>query len=86
MARVQIHRVRHVTVTLAHKDAPLGRPLTEEEKVTVCWTIHAPEDAAIAGKAARRRFVLERLLTEATAQGAAPTDDDLAADEWASAR
>jgi len=66
------------TVTLARQDAPLGRPLTTDEMVTLHWTIEAPEDATVAGKVARRRYVLRRLLAEAEAAGAAPTDDDLA--------
>ncbi len=67
-----------VSVTLAAQDAPLGRPLAPAEMATVRWTVAAPEDAAITGKAALRRHRLQRLLTEAEAQGAAPTDDDLA--------
>lgn len=66
-------------VTLARADAPLGRPLTPDEKVTLCWTVEAPEDASVAGKVARRRYVLCRLLAEAEAVGAAPTDAELAA-------
>lgn len=70
--------LRCVTVTLARRDAPLGRALTEAERVTIQWTIHAPEDKAIRGKTARRQHRLRRLLAEAEAQNAAPTDEDLA--------
>ncbi|MCA9926482.1 MAG: DUF1670 domain-containing protein, partial [Anaerolineales bacterium] len=66
-------------VWLAHKDAPLGRTLTPDEMVAVQWTLPAPEDEAILNKTERRRIQLKRLLTEAAAQNAVPTDDDLAA-------
>lgn len=69
---------RRKTVTLARQDAPLGRPLAAGEKVTLRWTLEAPEDATVTGKAPRRRYVLRRLLAEAEAAGAAPTDSDLA--------
>jgi tetratricopeptide (TPR) repeat protein len=69
---------RQITVTLAHCDAPLGRPLTAAETVTVQWSVRAPEDEAIPAKTARRRHRLQRLLQEAAAQQAVPTDDDLA--------
>lgn len=72
------HRSRYLTVTLARQNAPLGRPLLAEEMVTVRWTISAPEDEAIASKSARRQNRLRRLLAEAAAQEAAPTDNDLA--------
>jgi hypothetical protein len=71
VARVQI-------VTLARADAPLGRTLQPDEYVSITWTLDAPEDAAIADRAEQRRHRLRRLLREAGAQGAAPTDDDLA--------
>ena len=58
--------------------APTGRPLRDDEYVTVTWTVEAPEDRVITGKAARRRAQLCRLLGEASQQGAAPTVDDLA--------
>jgi hypothetical protein len=69
---------RVITVSLARRDAPLGRTLHAHEYVTVRWTVRAPEDDALADKAERRRQRLRRLLHEAEAQGAAPTDDDLA--------
>lgn len=69
-------------VSLARVDAPLGRPLHAAEHVEVSWTVDAGEaDAAILrqhGKVALRQHRLRRLLAEASAQEAAPTDDDLA--------
>ena len=67
------------SVELARHDAPLGRTLRDDERVVVRWTLHAPDDDAIADKGARRRHRLVRLIEEAAAAGAAPTDDDLAA-------
>ena len=67
-----------IIVHLAHKDAPLGRPLTADEIVTVSWTVCDVIDDLYENKAERRRHVIQRLLAEATAQDAAPTDDDLA--------
>jgi hypothetical protein len=69
---------RVVSVSLARRDAPLGRTLKEEEKITVTWTVSAPEDEAVADKTALRRQRLKRLLQQAENQDAAPTDDDLA--------
>lgn len=66
------------TVLLARKTAPLGRTLAREERVEVVWTVAAPEDETVADKTARRRYRLRRLLAEADAQNAAPTDDELA--------
>lgn len=67
-----------VLVQLAHVDAPTGRPLRHNERVNVIWTVDAPEDAAIPGKAARRQQRLLRLLREAAAHHGAPTVIDLA--------
>jgi DNA-binding SARP family transcriptional activator len=69
---------RPTVVRLAHCDAPLGRTLRADELVDVRWTVHAAADDAIADAAVRRRHRLQRLLTEAAEQSAAPTDDDLA--------
>ncbi len=69
---------RQVRVKLARDDAPLGRKLKDADYVTVTWTIYTPEDDAISGTAVHRRHILKRLLAEAQAQHAAPTDDDLA--------
>ena len=56
----------------------LGRPLREDEFVAVSWTVASPEDEAIAGKVARRRQRIVRLLREAQAQGAVPAHGHLA--------
>jgi DNA-binding SARP family transcriptional activator/tetratricopeptide (TPR) repeat protein len=69
---------RHLPVSLAQREAPLGRTLRDDELVQVQWTILAPEDEAISDKTAQRQYRLKRLLAEAEARGAAPTDDDLA--------
>lgn len=68
---------RHM-VRLPRVGAPTGRPLRDDEHVAVAWTLSAPEDGQVAGKTARRRQQLLRLLRQAEAQGAAPTVDDLA--------
>lgn len=70
---------RTIVVSLASSSAPLGRPLRVDELIEVRWTVASPDDAAIAGKSDRRRHRIARLLGEAAALGAAPTDDDLAA-------
>lgn len=70
---------RSVEVVLAARDAPTGRPLRDDERRNVVWTIAAPVDHAIAEGGDRRRHRLRRLLAEAKAQGGAPTVDDLAA-------
>jgi hypothetical protein len=67
-----------VSVSLARREAPLGRFLREDEYVSARWTISAPDDEAIADKAERRQYRLKRLLQQAVDQGAAPTDEDLA--------
>lgn len=67
-----------LVVLLPRADAPQGRPLRDDEYVTVTWTVDAAEDAAIQGKAARRQRRILRLLDEAEAQGAVPRDQDLA--------
>ncbi len=68
-----------VRVRLPRSGVPTGRPLREDERVEVTWTVSAAEDGEVAGKTAHRRRRLLRLLAEAAEQGAAPTVDDLAA-------
>ena len=68
--------IRHVR--LPRRDAPTGRPLRDDEWVTVTWTLSAPEDGRAQGKTSRRRHRLLRLLEEARAQNAAPTVPHLA--------
>jgi DNA-binding SARP family transcriptional activator/tetratricopeptide (TPR) repeat protein len=74
---------RTLSVRLARADVPLGRVLIPTDQVLVGWTIDAGAADALVlqqhGKAALRRHRLRRLLDEAAAQGAAPTDADLAA-------
>jgi len=67
------------TVWLARADAPLGIALRPEQRVAVLWTLQTPADPASGDKTTQRQQRLRRLLSEAAAQGAAPTDDDLAA-------
>ncbi len=67
-----------IEVSLAHVDAPTGRPLQEDEWVVVRWTVAAPEDERIRNKTDRRRHRLQRLMEEAAQQQGAPTVDDLA--------
>ncbi len=69
---------RRIQVRLVCEDVPLGRSLTEADYTEVTWTVYTPRDDLIGKKTERRRHVLQRLLMEAEAQGAAPTDDDLA--------
>ncbi len=69
---------KQVTVQLVRADVPLGRKRTPADYVTVTWTISALEDEAIADKTARRQAVVARMLRDAAAQNAAPTDADLA--------
>jgi DNA-binding SARP family transcriptional activator/DNA-binding transcriptional ArsR family regulator len=78
LAAWQAAQPRRVTTRLARTGAPAGRPLRADERIEVTWTLAAPEDEAIRGKAARRRHRLLRLLREAEEQGAAPTVNDLA--------
>ena len=74
--------VRRAIVRLARKDVPLGRKLGDDDRVEVTWTLDAgASDASLLqqmGKVELRRKRLQRLLEEAHAQGAAPTDEDLA--------
>lgn len=64
---------------LVRADVPLGRKLTDDDYVSVTWTLAALNDDAHETASERRRHVLKRLLAEAAAQCAAPTDSDLAA-------
>ena len=71
-----------VRVELACGGAPSGRPLREDEQVTVIWTADAGAADQVLwqreGKVALRRARILRLLAEASAQGGEPTQDDLA--------
>ncbi|MBN1922281.1 MAG: AAA family ATPase [Anaerolineae bacterium] len=70
---------RRLTLRLPRAAAPTGRALRPEETVSVTWTVEHPDDQTIANKTSRRQRCLLRLLAEATAQGASPRDEDLAA-------
>jgi len=73
---------RQVRVRLARPEAPTGRPLTDDERVGVLWTVDAGEPDAVRlaaeGKVALRRARIRRLLDEAAAQDGVPTERDLA--------
>ena len=69
---------RYIEVRLVRAEVPLGKKLTGEDYVSVTWTLSKPGDEGLMPEATRRQNILRRLLTEAAAQGAAPTDDDLA--------
>jgi tetratricopeptide (TPR) repeat protein len=62
---------------LALAEAPLGRPLRDDETVSVEWTIHDPSDVAITGKTELRAVQILRLLEESKAAGARPTVTNL---------
>src|SRR5690348_2157223 len=76
-AHAIVHPRRNI-VRLPSAEAPTGRQLRDDELVDVTWTIEAPDDVMVADVAERRRQQILRLLDEASAQGAAPTVDDLA--------
>ncbi len=85
--QVQINQRLHAAL-LAHAvvqparlvktEVPLGQPLMDADYVNVTWTVYLPTDVAVPDGPERRRHVLKRLLKEAAAQNAAPTDADLA--------
>ena len=77
-AEMAAGRTSWISVRLPCADAPLGRPLRDDEYVAVTWTVDMAEDAAITGKANRRRRRLLRLLAEAQVQGAVPAYHHLA--------
>lgn len=76
-------RPGQMRVILVKRNAPHGRPVREAEKVEVVWTIDAgQEDCAVMKRANLehvRQVRIQRLLDEALAQGAAATQEDLAA-------
>jgi len=77
---------RMVEARLAAASAPTGRPLRDEERVLVRWTVAAAEDENYSLGPARRRHRLLRLLEQAAAQSAAPTVTELASALAASER
>ena len=68
----------HKTVRLPKTDAPLGRPLGDDDWAELRWTVSDPADFLQARGPARRRFRLERFMEEARSQGRAPRLADLA--------
>lgn len=73
---------KFVHCTLAHIDAPKGKALTDEDKVSVWWTIDSGSaDAKVLserGKIALRHYRLQRLVNQAEIYGGMPTHADLA--------
>lgn len=69
---------KQAVVKLVRAEVRLGKTLSHGDYIPVTWTISAPEDGRITLPSTRRRHILRRLLNEAAAQGAAPTDADLA--------
>ncbi len=74
--QAQAHTIQ---AQLVRADVPLGRELSAEDYVAVSWTLSSPLDQTIPKRTERRRHVLKRLLAEAEAQAAIPSDQDLAA-------
>ena len=74
--RSQQPEIREVRLPAAA--APSGRPLTDDDHVTVKWTVHEPSDNDLPDRVSQRQVRVLRLLTEATAQAALPTVDHLA--------
>lgn len=69
---------QRVDVRLVRADVPIGKRLASDDYASITWTLARPGDEALTPASARRQHILRRLLSEASAQGAAPTDDDLA--------
>lgn len=67
-----------VSMRLPASDAPMGRPLQEDELRTVRWTIAHPDDAQSDDPIATRRQRVLRLLAEAEARGASASIAHLA--------
>jgi hypothetical protein len=69
---------RTTQTQLVKTGTPSGRRLADADYTAVTWTLYTVADELAASPAARRQSILQRLLQEAAAQGAAATDDDLA--------
>lgn len=65
-------------IHLPSSQAPTGRPLESHELRPVEWTVHDPEDDAVASVVERRRLRLLRLIDEADASGARASIEQLA--------
>ena len=89
LANVPAHRIVHekwrsqqpevTEVRLPAAAAPFGRPLTDDDHLTVKWTVHDPSDNDLPDRVIKRQARLLRLVMEATVQSALPTVDHLAA-------
>ena len=88
LANVPAHRIVHEKwrsqqpeireIRLPSIAAPTGRPLTDEDHVTVKWTVHEPSDNGVIDRMERRHTRLIRLMSEAAEQSATPTVEHLA--------
>ena len=82
LERAWTKHARMGEATLAAIGAPLGKPMTENDRVPIRWTLAVPglDDVfrQAHGKTALRRQRLKRMAQEAFVQGAAPTHVDLA--------
>ncbi|MDH4075281.1 MAG: DUF1670 domain-containing protein [Acidimicrobiia bacterium] len=67
-----------IEVRLPAAEVPGGRPLENEDLVTVRWTVTSPQDQAITSYSQRRQRRILRLTDEAVAQGAVARISDLA--------
>lgn len=59
-------------------DAPIGRPLADDDLRQITWTINHPDDSTAGSGIERRRRQILRLLDEAYEAGAAPSIEHLA--------
>ncbi len=69
---------RHETLRLPPVTISSGNVLKTSDYLNITWTVQDPSDQGFLNKAEARQHRLERLLTEAAQQGAAPTVNDLA--------
>lgn len=67
-----------IEVLLPAAEVPGGRPLDDEDLITVRWTVSSPQDQAISSSTQRRQRRILRLTDEAVAQGAVARISDLA--------
>ncbi|MCA9523608.1 MAG: AAA family ATPase, partial [Myxococcales bacterium] len=67
-----------ISVRLPCCEAPLGRPLRDDELVEVAWTVSSPDDQVHRSRTARRQAQIRRLLVEARQAGAAPSYNHIA--------
>ncbi|MEZ5409812.1 MAG: AAA family ATPase [Acidimicrobiales bacterium] len=67
-----------IEMLLPAAEVPGGRPLENEDLITVRWTVSSPQDQAITSPTQRRQRRILRLTDEAVAQGAVARISDLA--------